>query len=116
MMKIRLEGTPQECQQAAPLLGEVLDVVSVSDPYPNRGQSRLVRVYVEVRPTASARSTATTRPPRRHGRRSGGPGASCPRPDRHRAAPTRSAPGHPAGALRCSRDTHQYPIPVLAIH
>jgi len=49
MMKIRLEGTPQECEQAAPLLGEVLDVVSVSDPYPNRGQSRLVRVYVEVR-------------------------------------------------------------------
>jgi hypothetical protein len=35
-MKIRLEGTPTECEQAAALLGHVLDVVSVSDPYPNR--------------------------------------------------------------------------------
>ena len=48
-MKIRLEGTPQECEQAAPRLAEVFDVASVSDPYPNRGRSVLVRVYVEVR-------------------------------------------------------------------
>ncbi len=48
-MKIRLEGTPTECEQAAPRLAEVFDVVSVSDPYPNRGRSLLVRVYVEVR-------------------------------------------------------------------
>ena len=48
-MKIRLEGTRQECEQAAPRLAEVFDVVSVSDPYPNRGRSLLVRVYVEVR-------------------------------------------------------------------
>jgi hypothetical protein len=27
----------------------VFDVVSVSDPYPNRGRSLLVRVYVQVR-------------------------------------------------------------------
>lgn len=47
--KIRLEGTRQECEQAAPRLAEVFDVVSVSDPYPNRGRSLLVRVYVEVR-------------------------------------------------------------------
>ncbi len=49
MVKIRLEGTPQECQQATPRLAEVFDVVSISHPYPNRGASRLVRVYVEVR-------------------------------------------------------------------
>ena len=48
-MKIRLDGTPTECEQAAALLGHVLDVVSVSDPYPNRGRSRLVGVYVEAR-------------------------------------------------------------------
>jgi hypothetical protein len=48
-MKLRLEGTPAECEQAAALLGQAFTVVSVSDPYPNRGQSRLVRVYVEVR-------------------------------------------------------------------
>ncbi len=49
MVKIRMEGTAEECQQAAPRLAEVFEVVSVSDPYPNRGRSRLVRVYVEVR-------------------------------------------------------------------
>jgi hypothetical protein len=49
MVKIRIEGTPEECQQAAPRLAEVFEVVSVSDPYPNRGQSRLVRVYLEIR-------------------------------------------------------------------
>jgi hypothetical protein len=48
-VKIRLEGTPKECAQAAPRLAEVFEVVSVSDPYPNRGHSLLVRVYVEVR-------------------------------------------------------------------
>jgi hypothetical protein len=49
MVKIRIEGTLEECQQATPQLAEVFDVVSVSDPYPNRGRSRLVRVYVEIR-------------------------------------------------------------------
>jgi hypothetical protein len=52
-MKLCLEGTPAECEQvaeceqAAALLGEMLDVISVSDPHPNRGRSRLVRVYVQ---------------------------------------------------------------------
>jgi Protein of unknown function (DUF3970) len=49
MVKIRLEGTQEECQQATPRLAELFDVISVSDAYPNRGASRLVRVYVEVR-------------------------------------------------------------------
>jgi hypothetical protein len=48
MVKIRIEGTPQECQQATPQLAEVFNVVSISHPYPNRGQSRLVRVYLEI--------------------------------------------------------------------
>jgi hypothetical protein len=73
MVKIRLEGTPQECQQATPQLAEVFDVVSISDPYPNRGQSRLVRVYVEVRlgeqrqadDGATVRARATIRRDRR---------------------------------------------------
>jgi hypothetical protein len=47
-VKIRLQGTRQECQQAAARLAEVFDVVSVSDPYPNRSRSLLVRLYVEV--------------------------------------------------------------------
>lgn len=49
MVKLRLEGTPQECARAALRLAEVFDVFSVSEPYPNRGRSLLVRVYVEVR-------------------------------------------------------------------
>ncbi len=67
MVKIRLEGTPEECQQAAPRLAEVFEVVSISDPYPNRGRSRLVRVYLEIR-LASERHAdqddATVRRPR----------------------------------------------------
>ena len=48
-MKIRLHGTEHECVEAAGRLGQVLGVLSVSEPYPDRGVSRLVRVYVEAR-------------------------------------------------------------------
>lgn len=48
-MKIRLHGTEDECRQIAGRLAAVCDVLAVSDPYPDRGASRLVRVYVEAR-------------------------------------------------------------------
>jgi hypothetical protein len=48
-VKIRLHGTEDECREAAARLGQVLDVLSVSDPYPDRGRSVLVRAYVEAR-------------------------------------------------------------------
>ncbi len=48
IMKIRLHGTEEDCRQAAELLGEVLTMLSVSDPYPDRGRSSLVRVYIEA--------------------------------------------------------------------
>jgi hypothetical protein len=48
-MKIRLHGTAEEVEEAAKRLHGIFAVVSVSDPYPDRGASRLVRVYVEVR-------------------------------------------------------------------
>jgi hypothetical protein len=48
-VKLRLHGTPGEVAEATRRLVEVLEVVSVSDPYPDRGTSRLVRVYLEVR-------------------------------------------------------------------
>jgi hypothetical protein len=48
-MKIRLHGTEPECVEAAGRLGRVLGVLSISQPYPDRGLSRLVRVYVEAR-------------------------------------------------------------------
>jgi len=49
-MKIRITGLPAEVTQAITLLGETaaLDLTEVSDPYPNRGRSRLVRVYIDA--------------------------------------------------------------------
>ena len=67
-MKIRLHRTAEECGRAAVQLCEVLDVVSISDPYPDRGASVLVRVYVEARlPQGDARPRASRRAlPRGH--------------------------------------------------
>lgn len=51
-MKVRLMGTPAECSAAVTALADSprLSVVEVSNPYPNRGDSRQVRVYVEAHP------------------------------------------------------------------
>jgi hypothetical protein len=49
-VKIRLHGTEDECRELAGRLAAITDVLSVSEPYPDRGTSRLVRVYVETRP------------------------------------------------------------------
>jgi hypothetical protein len=48
-MKIRLHGTAEEAREVADRLAEIVDVLAVSEPYPDRGASRLVRVYVEAR-------------------------------------------------------------------
>lgn len=49
-MKIRIMGLPAEITQVTAILNRAdsLDVIEVSDPYPNRGDSRLVRVYIEA--------------------------------------------------------------------
>jgi hypothetical protein len=47
--KLRVHGTSEECAEVVKRLQGVLAVVSVSEQYPDRGASRLVRVYVEVR-------------------------------------------------------------------
>ena len=49
-MKIRITGLPDEVHQAVEALtnADGLDVIEVSDPYPNRGDSRMVRVYIEA--------------------------------------------------------------------
>jgi hypothetical protein len=61
-VKIRLVGTLEECLDAQERLTRVFEIVEISRPYPSRGQSRLVRVYVELRldperppPTPAAR-------------------------------------------------------------
>jgi hypothetical protein len=48
-VKLRLHGTHPEVAQATRQLGQVLDVVAISPPYPDRGASVLVRVYLEVK-------------------------------------------------------------------
>jgi len=49
-MKIRLMGLPGEVDQAVTVISDAkgLDVVQVDGPYPNRGRSHMVRLYVEV--------------------------------------------------------------------
>ena len=49
-MKIRLHGTEDECRETVELLESVMLLQSVSEPYPDRGRSALVRVYVEALP------------------------------------------------------------------
>jgi hypothetical protein len=48
-IKIRLWGLRSECETAAHRIAAVLPVVSVSQPRADRGQSSLVRVYIEAR-------------------------------------------------------------------
>ena len=47
MLKIRIEGLPQEVKTAAIELRKVYDVLSASKEYPNRN-SEYVRVYVDI--------------------------------------------------------------------
>ncbi|TDX84974.1 hypothetical protein [Amycolatopsis arida] len=47
-MKLRLTGTLAELSEAAALLGEVFELLEVSEPYPNRGTSKLYRLYVDA--------------------------------------------------------------------
>jgi hypothetical protein len=49
-VKIRLWATEDECREAVELLEQVMVLQSVSEPYPDRGRSVLVRVYVEAIP------------------------------------------------------------------
>jgi hypothetical protein len=57
-MKIRLSGLPAEIDQAVCVLtdAQALDVIEVSTPYPNRGDSRIVRVYIEAQLRADGRA------------------------------------------------------------
>jgi hypothetical protein len=49
-MKIRLHGTEDECRETVELLGSVMLLQSVSEPYPDRRRSVLVRVYIDAIP------------------------------------------------------------------
>jgi hypothetical protein len=77
-VKIRLWGTPDECRQMAQLLlidAPGFEVVSVSEPYADRGASVLVRVFVEARLDASAVHVTSTAGPARGRRHRTPPGS-----------------------------------------
>jgi hypothetical protein len=72
-VKIRLWGTTDECRQMAQLLlgAPGFEVVSVSEPYADRGASVLVRVFVETRldqPPVHVVSATQPRPRSQHDR------------------------------------------------
>jgi hypothetical protein len=57
-MKIRLMGLPTEVTSAINALNDAdsPDLIEVSDPYPNRGDSPMVRVYIEAHLHADSRA------------------------------------------------------------
>ena len=57
-VKIRLTGLPAEIEPVLTQIQEArtLDVIQVDGPYPNRGNSRMVRVYIEARLRADGRA------------------------------------------------------------
>jgi hypothetical protein len=58
-MKIRLMGTPQEIEAIQAGLAKGLEILESSAYYPNRGDSKLGRVYVEVQPLAEDKEGST---------------------------------------------------------
>jgi hypothetical protein len=54
-MKIRIMGLPAEVTTIIQALNDTgsLDLIEVSEPYPNRGDSRMVRVYIEAQPRSA---------------------------------------------------------------
>ena len=57
-MKIRLMGLPAEVDSTLQIIQATttLDVIQIDGPYPNRGDSRLVRVYIEAQLPADSRA------------------------------------------------------------
>lgn len=53
MLKVRLMGVEEEINEMIKSLKENHTVLQVSNPYPNRGTTEYVRVYVDVDPTKS---------------------------------------------------------------
>lgn len=53
MLKIRIQGLPEEVAEFADALEAAGCVLERSEPYANRGGSRYVRVYIEAEKQAS---------------------------------------------------------------
>jgi hypothetical protein len=65
-----------ECLEVAEGLAGVVEVLAVSAPYPDRGASVLVRVYVEARIASPVHVSSTTEPRPRGRRRALPPGGA----------------------------------------
>lgn len=48
MIKVRVQGLPEEVEAWCDELERRGGVLERSDPYPNRGRSKFVRVYLEL--------------------------------------------------------------------
>lgn len=48
MVKIRLTGVPADVEAAADRIARVVTVLETSRPYPRRGASRLISLYLEA--------------------------------------------------------------------
>lgn len=48
MIKIRLHGLPEHVETAKAIIKETFDVVACSGNYADRGESKLVRAYIEA--------------------------------------------------------------------
>jgi hypothetical protein len=106
-MKIRLWGTGDECKRMAQLLIDApgFEVVSVSEPYADRGASVLVRVFIEARldqPPAAHHVPATPSAARDGRRRTLPPGGEH-REDAHPAGEATVAAGRKPHPLRSAR-------------
>jgi hypothetical protein len=75
-VKIRLHGTADECREVAERLAGIVEVLAVSVPYPDRGASVLVRIYVEARTAAPVHGDSTAGPRPRGRRRALPPGGA----------------------------------------
>ncbi|NVI91396.1 hypothetical protein [Actinomadura sp. BRA 177] len=58
-MKIRLTGPPAEVDTAAARIASVVTVLETSRPYPRRGNSALVSLYLDVTLDAPAEGAPT---------------------------------------------------------
>jgi hypothetical protein len=64
-MRIRLSGTPKEIGAVLTAMAEVLEFREVSEFYPNRGVTKVGRVYVDVEIPDIPESRLVALPPRR---------------------------------------------------
>lgn len=117
-MKIRLHGIKEECREVAGRLATIIEVLAISAPYPDRGASVLVRVYVEARIALPVHVTSTTEP--RRGRQAGIParrrrGAAARRPADATGPPDGKGQAVIAGSLLAAPQSWWTPLHIFGV-